>query len=322
MTLKVSCDFSHIPVLYEETLQGLHIKPDGLYVDCTMGGAGHSAGILERLDEGGMLLAIDQDEDALAAGGARLAACKSRGTYLLIKGNFRNIGELLAVHSITAVDGILADLGVSSHQLDEGERGFSYSQDGPLDMRMDQSGVLTAADLVNLKSAAELTRIFSEYGEERYSRRIAEAIVRRRRKTPFERTGDLSDVIRHAMPAKARRENQHPAKRVFQALRIAVNGELTSLTELLDQVPELLKCGGRLAIISFHSLEDRLVKHRYQKWEDPCECPSGLPCVCGLQPLGHRVGPKRGYTAASAEANVNPRARSARLRVFERTATK
>ncbi|NLL64638.1 MAG: 16S rRNA (cytosine(1402)-N(4))-methyltransferase RsmH [Clostridiaceae bacterium] len=318
--LKASSNFSHIPVLFEEVLQGLNIKDDGTYVDCTMGGAGHSVGILKQLGPHGLLLAIDQDDDALVAGGQRLKTCDSPAKYRLLKGNFREIGKLLESQSITKVDGVLADLGVSSHQLDKRERGFSYNQDGPLDMRMDQSSSVTAADLVNFKSTAELMQIFSEYGEERYSRRIAEAIVRRRESAPFERTGDLSEVIRRAMPAKARREDQHPARRVFQALRIAVNGELSSLTALLDQMPDLLNIGGRLAIISFHSLEDRLVKHRFQKWENPCDCPPGLPCVCGLKPLGQRVGPRRGYTASSLEANTNPRARSARLRIFERGA--
>lgn len=316
---KGSSDFSHVPVLFEETLDGLAIRPDGVYVDCTTGGAGHAGGILERLTAGGRLIALDQDQDALAAAAPRLEARCKGGSFELVRSNFAGLSEVLDSLGISSVDGILADLGVSSHQLDKAERGFSYMQDGPLDMRMDQGSGQTAADLIASLDASALAEIFRTYGEERYATKIAQAIVQRRQYKPFNTTADLADVIREAMPAKARREKQHPAKRCFQALRIAVNGELDKLRTLLDSAPALLAPGGRLAIITFHSLEDRIVKQAFRLWSQPCICPSHIPaCVCGRKPLGHVPGSRKGVVASKEEAEMNARARSARLRVFER----
>lgn len=318
---KASSEFVHTPVLYEAVLDGLNIRPDGVYVDCTTGGAGHASGILSRLGAGGLLIALDQDDEALAAAAPRLAAVRGGGTFRLVKSNFRRLAAVLAELELSGVDGILADLGVSSRQLDAGQRGFSYHLDGPLDMRMDRERPLTASEVINTWSETELTRIFADYGEERYSRRLAAAVVRRREQCPFETTGDLSDVICAAMPSASRHEKQHPAARVFQAVRIAVNGELDSLSDLLDQVVSVLNPGGRLAVITFHSLEDRMVKQRCRTWSEPCTCPPGLPCVCGRRPLGKIIGPRRGVVAEAAETAVNRRARSARLRIFERNET-
>lgn len=317
MISKESSEFSHVPVLYEASLKALNIQPQGIYVDCTTGGAGHSAGILQQLSAGGTLICLDRDSEALAAAETRLAAVESKGDYHLIKTDFAFIKEVLEQLEITRVNGILADLGVSSHQLDMRERGFSYHHDGPLDMRMDQETGPTAAELVNTLPQNELAAILRNYGEERYADRLAGAIVQRRRERPFSSTGDLAAVLTQAMPGKSRKE-KHPAKRSFQALRIAVNGELDSLEALLAAAPGLLAEGGRLAIISFHSLEDRLVKEAYREWEHPCNCPVDLPCVCGKKLLGRTVMGRRGIVADDEEAKANGRARSARLRVFER----
>lgn len=321
MMSKVSSEFVHVPVLYEATLDGLNIRPGGVYVDCTTGGAGHASGILNRLSAGGLLIGLDQDDEALAAAAPRLAAVRSGGSFRLVKSNFRRLGAVLAELGIPGADGILADLGVSSRQLDSGQRGFSYHLDGPLDMRMDRERSLTAAEVINTWPEAELARIFADYGEERYSRRLAAAVVRRREQRLFETTGDFSEVICAAMPSASRHEKQHPAARAFQAVRIAVNGELDSLSELLDQAVSVLNPRGRLAVITFHSLEDRMVKQRYRMWCVPCTCPPGLPCVCGRRPLGDVTGPRRGVAAEAAETVDNRRARSARLRVFERNET-
>ncbi|MGI6546525.1 MAG: 16S rRNA (cytosine(1402)-N(4))-methyltransferase RsmH [Fastidiosipilaceae bacterium] len=311
-------DFTHVPVLYEQTLEALRVCPTGIYVDCTTGGAGHSAGVLSKLSTGGLLICLDKDDEALRAADVRLSAIRSDGAFRLIKSDFGELARVLADLRISAVDGIMADLGVSSHQLDTGERGFSYNHDGPLDMRMDQSRELTAAELINTWPEEEIARVLKDFGEERHSARLARAIVTRRARQPFETTGELSDLLCAAMPGKSKKEKQHPAKRSFQALRIAVNGELDSLTSLLDCAPDCLAPGGRLAIISFHSLEDRLVKTAYRDWEHPCVCPPGLPCVCGQKPLGRIVGPRKGMVADEREMERNTRARSARLRIFER----
>lgn len=306
----------HTAVLLRETVDALHISGNGIYVDCTAGGGGHSSAALEQLEAGGLLIAIDRDPDALAEAGKKLENTHTAGTYKLVRSEFADIDRVLAALGIDGVDGIMADLGVSSAQIDRPERGFSFQNDGPLDMRMDPEAPITAADIVNNDSEESLREIFHTYGEERYARRIAAAIVARRRERPFTRTADLVDVIARNMPAKSRRE-QHPAKRCFQALRIAVNGELKQLEDFLDKVPDLLNDGGRLAVITFHSLEDRMVKQIMRKWEDPCECPKNMPCVCHKKPLG-KIIHRKGIVATEEEQQNNPRSRSARLRVFER----
>ena len=306
--------FSHRPVLLDECVEALNVKPGGVYVDGTLGGGGHSEAIC-RLLRGGRLIGIDRDETALATASERLSGFDC---FTPVRGNFRDVAAILADLGINEIDGMLLDLGVSSPQLDEASRGFSYMADAPLDMRMDASSGATAADLITGADEEELARIFFEYGEERYSRRIAAAIVRKRAEAPIETTGELVEIIKGAMPAAALREKQHPAKRVFQALRIAVNDELGALEELLDTAPDLLAPGGRLAIISFHSLEDRLVKNAIRKRERGCTCPPDLPvCVCGFVQTLRSVG-RQPVTAGEAELKINPRARSAKLRVAER----
>ena len=306
--------FSHRPVLLDECVEALNVKPGGVYVDGTLGGGGHSEAICRRL-RGGRLIGIDRDETALAAASERLSGFEC---FTPVRGNFRDVAAILAGLGIEKIDGMLLDLGVSSPQLDEASRGFSYMADAPLDMRMDASSGATAADLIAGADEEELARIFFEYGEERYSRRIAAAIVRKRAEAPIETTGELVEIIKGAMPAAALREKQHPAKRVFQALRIAVNDELGALEELLDTAPDLLAPGGRLVIISFHSLEDRLVKNAIRKRERGCTCPPDLPvCVCGFVQTLRSVG-RQPVTAGEAELKINPRARSAKLRVAER----
>lgn len=307
-------EFRHAPVLLRECLEGLAIKPGGIYVDGTLGGAGHSCEIAKRLTSG-RLIGIDRDETALAAAKERLRPFGDRVT--LIHANFDSLGQILDDLGIGAVDGMLFDLGVSSPQLDEAERGFSYQTDAPLDMRMDRSQALTAGDVVNRWSEEELTRILFDYGEERYARRIAAAILRARNRQTIGTTGELAEIIRSAMPAAARREKQHPAKRSFQAVRIAVNDELGSVERLLDTAPERLNIGGRLCVISFHSLEDRLVKKAIHRRVDGCTCPKNLPvCVCGFVQTLRTVGGV--ITASEEELERNPRARSAKLRVAER----
>lgn len=307
-------NFVHEPVLLSECLEGLNIRPDGVYIDGTLGGAGHSSEIVKRLTSG-KLIGIDRDETALRAAAERLKPYESK--VILKKSNFDRIPELLAELNLSAVDGMLFDLGVSSPQLDEAERGFSYMQNAPLDMRMDRSDGMTAAELVNRYSEQELRRILYEYGEERYAPRIAAAIVRARETAQIKTTAQLADIIRSAMPAAALREKQHPAKRSFQAIRISINDELGSVERLLDRAPDYLNPGGRLCVISFHSLEDRLVKQAIKKRVSGCTCPRDFPvCVCGFrQTLKQLGGP---ITASEAELTRNPRARSAKLRVAER----
>lgn len=308
-------EYTHKPVLLNECLDGLNIRPGGVYVDGTLGRAGHSLEIARRLTTG-RLIAIDRDKAALDAAPARLEGHLDKVT--LVRGNFGDLKSILASLGVDGVDGMLFDLGVSSPQLDDGSRGFSYLQDAPLDMRMDQSAPLTARDVVNGWSQEELRRILWQYGEERYSGPIAAAIVRQRESAPIETTGQLSELIREAMPAKARREKQHPAKRSFQAIRIAVNDELGEVERLLAGALDALNPGGRLAIISFHSLEDRLVKTAYADWARGCTCPPDFPvCVCGKMPKVKLVG-KRPITASEEEVNENPRARSAKLRMAEK----
>lgn len=312
----VEKDYGHKPVLLEESLRALDIRPGGTYVDGTLGRAGHSLEILRRL-EGGRLIGIDQDQSAIDAARERLAVFLDRVT--LVHGNFRDLGDILRDLGVRGVDGMLFDLGVSSPQLDEPERGFSYMHDAPLDMRMDSTAGLDAAEVVNAWSYEELRRILYEYGEERFAPQIARAIVRRREERAIETTGELVEVIRSAMPAAALREKQHPAKRTFQAVRIAVNGELEALPPMLEAAAEALSPSGRLAVITFHSLEDRIVKQTMRTLATGCTCPPEFPvCVCGKKPK-LRLLSRKPVTAGPEELQDNPRSRSAKLRWAERT---
>jgi len=307
--------FHHISVLLEECLEGLAIKPDGIYVDGTLGGAGHSSHIVQRLTTG-RLIGIDRDPVALAASGQRLKPYKDRVT--LVHSNFCEMAQVMKDLGISGVDGILLDLGVSSPQLDDGERGFSYMADAPLDMRMNSQDALSAYDVVNTWSQEELKRILFDYGEERYAPRIAAAICRRREEKTIETTLELVDVIRSAMPPQALREKQHPAKRSFQAIRIAVNDELGSVEKAMQDAIPLLNPGGRLAVITFHSLEDRIVKSAMAEAAKGCTCPPNFPvCVCGKKPLVKLIS-RKPIVASDEELEINPRSRSAKLRVCEK----
>ncbi len=307
--------FSHCPVLLDEVIEALAIRPCGLYVDGTMGGAGHSSEIAARLDDG-RLFAIDQDENALLAGGARLAPFGSRARVL--RGNFADMGALLQSEGVTRVDGILLDLGVSSHQLDEPQRGFSYRMDGPLDMRMDRQAPLSAFDVVNSYEEREIARILREYGEERFAAQIARNICKVRKTAPIASTLQLSELVRESIPAPARREGGHPAKRSFQAIRMEVNDELGVLRRALDAALDLLNPGGRMAVITFHSLEDRMVKQAMQDWSRGCTCPRDFPvCICGNLPKARILG-KKGIIPTKEEQERNKRAQSARLRCAEK----
>ena len=308
-------DAGHIPVLLHECIDNLNIRPDGIYVDGTLGMGGHSEQIAGRLTTG-TLIGIDRDETAIARAGARLAPFGER--VQLVHGNFRDTAAILDRLGIDAVDGMLFDLGVSSPQLDETQRGFSYMHDAPLDMRMDATSGLSAWNVVNEWPENELKRILYEYGEERYAPQIAAAIERVRTDRPIETTLELVDIIRSAMPASALREKQHPAKRSFQALRIAVNGELDELTAMLRAAAQRLAPGGRLAVITFHSLEDRIVKKTLQELATGCTCPPNFPvCVCGKKPTVRLVN-RKPIVCGPAELTYNPRARSAKLRVAEK----
>lgn len=317
-TRSQDCNFHHVPVLFEECMDGLAIKADGIYVDCTAGGGGHSAGIVERLGDNGLLISLDKDDEALAACERRREELGAGNKWVLKKTDFSRISDVLKEMNIEKVDGVLADLGVSSHQIDTDERGFSYMKEGPLDMRMNRQQELSAEVVVNEYSESDLTRIFRDYGEERYAGRIASAIVKKRAEAPIRSTTALADIIRAAMPHAARKEDQHPARRCFQAIRIEVNHELASVSELLETVPALLNAHGRFAVISFHSLEDRLVKEAFRKLENPCTCPREFPvCVCGKRPMGKQVHSKP-IVASKKEAMENKRSGCAKLRVFER----
>jgi len=305
----------HKPVLLRECIEGLNIKPDGIYLDGTLGRAGHSAEIAKRL-KSGRLIAIDRDETAIRESTERLAAYMERVT--LVHGNFRELGAILDGLKVDKVDGMLFDFGVSSPQLDDKERGFSYMADAPLDMRMDGGEALSAYDVVNTWEEQRLKRILFEYGEERYAPRIASSIVKRRALKPIDTTLELVEIIKSSMPAAALREKQHPAKRSFQAIRIAVNDELGSISDMLSDAAERLNPGGRLAVISFHSLEDRLVKNAMQSGEKGCTCPKDFPvCVCGFVPK-LKILTRKPITANEEELAENPRARSAKLRIAER----
>lgn len=308
-------EYTHKPVLLDACIQALNIRPDGIYVDGTLGRAGHSREIAGRLTTG-RLICIDRDQAAIDAAQDRLAPWLDRVT--LIHSNFSELKEVLSRCGVSGADGMLFDLGVSSPQLDDASRGFSYMQDAPLDMRMDTSAPLSAADIVNTWSQEELRRILFEYGEERYAPAIARHIVERREKAPIETTGQLVEVIRSAMPPAALREKQHPAKRSFQAIRIAVNGELEELPPMLRAAAQRLHPGGRLAVISFHSLEDRIIKKTMQELATGCTCPPNFPvCVCGKKPQMKLVS-RKPIVATEAELTYNPRARSAKLRVAEK----
>ena len=308
-------EFHHVSVLLQECLEGLNIRPEGIYVDGTLGGAGHSSRIAQRLTTG-RLIGIDRDPVALAAAGERLKPWKDRVT--LVHSNFCEIKQVLSDLQIPGVDGILLDLGVSSPQLDDGQRGFSYMADAPLDMRMNGEDVLTAREVVNTWPQEELKRILYTYGEERYAPQIASAICRRREEAPIETTLELVDIIRSAMPAAALREKQHPAKRSFQAIRIAVNDELGSVEKVMADAIPLLNPGGRLAVITFHSLEDRIVKNAMTEAAKGCTCPPNFPvCVCGKKPQVKLIS-RKPIVSGAAELAENPRARSAKLRVCEK----
>ena len=312
-------NFGHYSVLLDETVDRLNINPDGVYVDCTLGGAGHSNLIASRLSEKGRLIGIDRDEFALGKARERLAKYGDR--VVILHTNFVDGAEKIKEAGFDRIDGVVADLGVSSFQLDDATRGFSYMQDAPLDMRMDKTAALTAYEVVNAWSYEELRRILFEYGEERYAPAIAKAIVRARETRPVETTLDLVDLIKSAMPPAALREKQHPAKRSFQAIRIAVNGDLDALPPMLKSATEALSPGGRLAVITFHSLEDRIVKRAMQDMARGCICPPEFPvCICGKKPK-LKLLTRKPIVSGEAELEDNPRARSAKLRVAEKCET-
>lgn len=308
--------FSHKSVLLNETIEGLKIKPDGVYVDGTLGGGGHSFEIAARLNEKGRLVGIDQDEAAIEAAGNRLSEFGSRVT--IVRSNYRNTKSVLASLGITGIDGMMLDLGVSSYQLDTEERGFSYRFDTPLDMRMDQRQSLTAKNIVNEYSETELFHVIRDYGEDKFAKNIARHIVKARETKAIETTGELNEIIRAAIPAKMRAEGGHPSKRTFQAIRIECNRELEVLKESMDELIGLLNPGGRLCIITFHSLEDRIVKTAFKRAENPCTCPPNFPvCVCGRTSLG-RVVSSKPILPGEEELLENARSKSAKLRIFEK----
>jgi 16S rRNA (cytosine1402-N4)-methyltransferase len=309
-------DFYHLPVLADEVVQGLKLKSGGVYVDCTLGGGGHSELILKGTAPDGCLVALDQDPEALAAAQKRLISYKPRVTF--IKSNFSRLAEVLDDLGIVTVDGVLFDLGTSSYQLDNPDRGFSYQHDAPLDMRMDPDREITAGMLVNNMTVEELTEVIRNYGEERWASRIAEFICEERKRRPIKTTGDLVEIIKKAIPAGARREGPHPAKRTFQALRIAVNGELQILKAAVKSAVHVLKPGGRICVITFHSLEDRIIKDLFRELASPCTCPRDFPvCVCGGKKVLQIVTTKP-VLPSEEELAVNPRARSAKLRIGEK----
>lgn len=309
-------EFSHVSVLLEETIEQLHIRPDGIYVDGTLGGGGHAWEVCRRLSDKGRFIGIDQDADAIEAAGKRLAEFGDKVT--IIRSNYCNMRSELHKIGIEKVDGIVLDLGVSSYQLDSAERGFTYREDAPLDMRMDQRQARTAKDIVNEYSELELFRIIRDYGEDKFAKNIAKHIVSAREKKPIETTGELTEIIKAAIPAKLRMNGGHPAKKTFQAIRIELNQELEVLKNSLDDMIDLLNPGGRICVITFHSLEDRIVKTIFKTNENPCTCPSTFPvCVCGKKPKG-RVAVKKPIVPGPEELEENKRSKSSKLRVFER----
>ena len=308
--------FEHVSVLLHETVAGLNVRPDGIYVDATLGGGGHAFEVCSQLGDQGRLIGIDQDADAIKAAGERLKGFGEKIT--IIRSNYCDMKPQLQKIGIDKVDGITVDLGVSSYQLDTAERGFSYRADAPLDMRMDQRQKMTARDIVNDYSESELYRVIRDYGEDRFAKNIAKHIVAERAKAPIETTGQLSEIISHAIPMKVQKTSGHPAKRTFQAIRIELNHELDVLRDTLDDMIELLNPGGRLCIITFHSLEDRIVKSSFRKNENPCTCPSHFPvCVCGKVSKG-KVITRKPILPSEEELAVNSRSKSAKLRIFER----
>jgi 16S rRNA (cytosine1402-N4)-methyltransferase len=310
-------DFSHTSVLLSETIDNLSIKPRGVYVDGTLGGGGHAYHICERLSSEGRLIGIDQDAAAIEAASKRLASFQNQVT--IVRNNYESMPVVLRNLGIDKVDGILLDLGVSSYQLDTGERGFSYREDAPLDMRMDQRQTRTARDIVNTYSEMELYRVIRDYGEDKFAKNIAKHIVMERSEHPIETTFELVEVIKHAIPAKVRAKGGHPAKQTFQAIRIELNRELEVLSNVLENMVELLNPGGRICIITFHSLEDRIVKNAFRKLENPCTCPPNFPvCVCGAVSKG-QVVTRKPILPSAEECEPNSRSKSAKLRVFERT---
>lgn len=308
--------FEHTSVLLEETIEGLKIKPEGIYVDGTLGGGGHAFQIAGKLSAKGKLIGIDQDDAAIRASSERLKEFGERVT--IVRNNYRNTPEVLSSLGIGTIDGMILDLGVSSYQLDTGERGFSYRYDAPLDMRMDMRQTLTAEQIVNHYTEQELFRVIRDYGEDRFAKNIAKHIVRARQQSPIRTTEELNEIIKAAIPAKMRAEGGHPSKRTFQAIRIECNRELEVLNDSLEELIDLLKPGGRLCIITFHSLEDRIVKNAFRQAANPCTCPSGFPvCVCGKVSKG-KIITGRPIQPDEEERKENPRSKSAKLRIFEK----
>lgn len=309
-------EFKHTSVLLEETIENLNIKPDGIYVDGTLGGAGHAQRVCEKLSQAGRFIGIDQDEAAISAAGERLAGFGP--IVSVVRDNYSNIGHVLDRLQIKQVDGLLLDLGVSSYQLDEGERGFSYHEDAPLDMRMDQRQEKTAGYVVNHYDEQSLFRIIRNYGEESFAKNIAKHIVQAREKGPISTTFELTEVIKAAIPMRVRKMTGHPSKKTFQAIRIEINRELEVLNDTLEEMIDRLKPTGRICVITFHSLEDRIVKNIFRQCENPCTCPPNFPiCVCGLKPKG-KVLTRKPLSPSEEELEQNSRSRSAKLRVFEK----
>lgn len=312
-------EFKHRPVLLEETIESLKIRPDGIYVDGTLGGAGHASQVCKRLSEKGRFVGIDQDDCALQAAGERLKEFGKNVRIDCVKSNYCQMKSVLENLGIDKVDGILLDIGVSSYQLDNAERGFTYREDAPLDMRMDQSSSFSAKDVVNQYDEMQLYRVIRDYGEEKFAKNIAKHIVAARQEKEIETTGELIEIIKASIPAKVRATGGHPAKRTFQAIRIEVNRELEVLQDSIDEMIDLLNDGGRLCIITFHSLEDRIVKNKFRENEDPCICPKNFPvCVCGIKSRG-KVITRKPIVPSEQEVEENKRSKSSKLRVFEKS---
>lgn len=312
-------EFKHRPVLLEETIESLKIRPDGIYVDGTLGGAGHASQVCKRLSEKGRFVGIDQDDCALQAAGERLKEFGKNVRIDCVKSNYCQMKSVLENLGIDKVDGILLDIGVSSYQLDNAERGFTYREDAPLDMRMDQSSSFSAKDVVNQYDEMQLYRVIRDYGEEKFAKNIAKHIVAARQEKEIETTGELIEIIKDSIPAKVRATGGHPAKRTFQAIRIEVNRELEVLQDSIDEMIDLLNDGGRLCIITFHSLEDRIVKNKFRENEDPCICPKNFPvCVCGRKSKG-KVITRKPIVPSEQEVEENKRSKSSKLRVFEKS---